>query len=226
MKVILSGATGYIGGQVLTNCLNHPSITTAVILTRRNPGDIAKHSKAKLVTVSDFTSYDESTIKELQDADAAIWCIGTNYGDERIDVDFPLAFLNAIKRFRTPASLPFRYVQLGGAFTEPPPPKSEDPRALWFFANGRRVRGMTEARVLGFAEDNEQCGIEVYLVKPGGVVPSYASLLQRIFGNTLSVCIGDLGNVMADLAVNGHEQKAFSNAATVQYAKRLQESTA
>ena len=66
MKVVLSGSTGFIGSEVLTQCLNHPSITSVLVLTRRDPGDLAEHPKAKVIIVKDFASYDELTMNELQ----------------------------------------------------------------------------------------------------------------------------------------------------------------
>ena len=127
MKVVLSGSTGYIGGEVLTQCLNHPSITSVLVLTRRNPGDLAENSKVKVIIVKDFTLYDELTVKDLKTADAAIWCMGTFNGDESVDIEYPLAFIKAIKT-RPPGSTHFRYVQLGGAFTEPPPKDGQKER--------------------------------------------------------------------------------------------------
>ena len=76
MKVVLSGSTGLIGGEVLTQCLNHPSITSVLVLTRRDPGELAGNRKAKVIIVKDFTSYEELTTNELKTADAAIWCMG------------------------------------------------------------------------------------------------------------------------------------------------------
>lgn len=110
MKVVLSGSTGYIGGEVLTQCLNHPSITSVLVLTRRDPGDLAENPKAKVIIVKDFTSYDELTINELKTADAAIWCMGTFNGDERVDIEYPLTFIKAIKT-RPSGSTHFRYVR-------------------------------------------------------------------------------------------------------------------
>ncbi|KAK5213213.1 hypothetical protein LTR47_001263 [Exophiala xenobiotica] len=222
MKVVLSGGTGYIGKEVLTQCLNHPSITSVLILTRRAPGPLAEHPKAKVIIVKDFTSYDEHTINELRTADAAIWCLGTNTGDERVDIEYPQTFINIIKT--RPAGSAFRYIQLGGAFTEPPPKEGQKERSLWFFANGRRVRGAVEARVLEAAEDGSQNGFEVYLVKPGGVVPKDKAFFQRyIFGDSLSINIDELGATMVDLAVRGSEQKVFQNQDIIKHARKLQE---
>lgn len=225
MKVVLSGSTGFIGGEVLTQCLNHPSITSVLVLTRRDPGDLAENPKVKVIIVKDFTSYDEVTINELESADAAIWCMGTFHGDERVDIDYPLTFIKTIKT-RPPGATHFRYVQLGGAFTEPPPEEGQQERSLWFYANGRRVRGAAEARVLESAEDGSQSGFTVYVVKPGAVLPKDGATFQKcILGDSLSIRINELAATMVDLAVQGNEQKVFHNQEIIKYGRKLQENS-
>jgi len=224
MKVILSGSTGYIGGEILTQCLTHPSITSLLILTRRHPGPLAAHPKAKVILVKDFTSYDDPTIHELQTADAAIWCLGTYTGDESVDIEHPLAFIKAIQTRPPGSTTPFRYVQLGGACTEQPPKEGQKERSLWFYANGRRVRGAAEARVLECAGDGSQSELSVYVVKPGGVLPKNGASIPRwIVGESLFVGIKELGATMVDLAVRGSEQKIFRNREIIEYGRKLQE---
>ncbi len=225
MKVVLSGSTGFIGGEILTQCLNHPSITSVLVLTRRDSGGLAENPKTKVIIVKDFISYDELTINELKTADAAIWCMGTFTGDERVDIEYPLTFIKAIKT-RPRGSTPFRYVHLGGAFTEPPPRDGQKERFLWFYTNGRRVRGAAEARVLGSTEDGSQGEFSVYLVKPGAVLPKDGAFLQRcILGDSLSIRINELGATMVDLAVQGNEQKVFHNQEIIKYGRKLQETS-
>ncbi|KAF7895552.1 uncharacterized protein EAF01_009514 [Botrytis porri] len=210
MKVVISGSTGYIGDEVLSQCLNHPYITSIILLTRRNLQAMAENPKVKVIVVNDFTSYDEFTINELKTADAAIWCLGTYNGDERVDIEFPLTFINCIQA-RPLGSPQFRYVQLGGAFTEPPSEEGQKERSLWYFSNGRRIRGAAEARVLESSEDSIQSTFKVYLVKPGGVLPRSATILQCVFGNSLSVGIVQLGATMVDLAVHGNDKQVLQN---------------
>lgn len=210
MKVVLSGSTGYIGGEVLTQCLNHPSITSVVVLTRRDLGGLAADPKVKVIVLKDFTSYDESTTNELKSADAAIWCLGTFNGDEKVDIEYPLAFIKAIKT-RPLGSAQFRYVQLGGAFTEPPPEEGQNERSLWYYESGRRIRGAAEARVLESSEDGTQSAFTVYLVKPGGVLPRRGAFLQCVLGSSLSIGIDKLGATMVDLAVQGGEKRVLQN---------------
>jgi len=61
--------------------------------------------------------------------------IGTFVSDTVVDIDYPLAFCDAMLRLQ-PAGKKFTYMHLGGGVTEPP----ESERSLWYFAKARRVR--------------------------------------------------------------------------------------
>lgn len=221
MKVVLSGATGFIGYEVLTQCLNHPSITSVIALTRRDL-NLAANSKVKVIKVKDFTSYDEATVDELRTADAAIWCMGTNTGDQKVDIEYPLTFIKAIKTRSSASTTPFRYVHVGGAFTEPPLQEGEQGRHLWFYAHGRRTRGAMETRVM--EEDDPDCGFVVYMVKPGAVLSNNGNmLLKYIIGDSMSIQNNELGAAMIDLAVNGNEQKLFNNQELLNHGRKLLE---
>lgn len=74
MKIILTGCTGFIGGEVLSQCLRNSSVTSVVTLSRRKlPESISGNGKLKTVIVEDFNVYTDSTLKELAGADACIW---------------------------------------------------------------------------------------------------------------------------------------------------------
>lgn len=224
MKVIISGGTGYIGSEVLRQCIQNSRITSLIVLTRRDIEELATVPKVKVIIVKDFTSYDGATLKELETANAALWCLGTSTGDRTVDIEYPLTFIRAMKT-RASASTEFRYIQLSGAFTEPPPRPGEQERSLWFFANGRRVRGEMEAKILDTTVEDPQRPFTVYLVKPGGVFKQSAAFFQKwIFGSSLSIQINDLARVMLDLAINGNTQRVFSNQEIIDYANSLQKS--
>lgn len=72
MKIILTGSSGFIGHEILTQCLQHPAITSIVALTRR---DLTAHDKLKVVKVEDFLSYPDSIVDDIKDADACIWYV-------------------------------------------------------------------------------------------------------------------------------------------------------
>ena len=70
MKVILAGSTGFIGGEVLKQCLQHPTITSVVALGRR---ELPAHDKLTSIVVEDFLSFPKSVHEAIKGADACIW---------------------------------------------------------------------------------------------------------------------------------------------------------
>lgn len=75
MKFVLTGCTGFIGGEVLAQCLRNPAITSIIALSRRNlPDAVTKDPKLQVVVMEDFNSYPDSVLKGLSGANACIWC--------------------------------------------------------------------------------------------------------------------------------------------------------
>jgi nucleoside-diphosphate-sugar epimerase len=71
MKVILAGSSGFIGKEVLRQCLQNPSITSLVALSRRELP--VADPKLKTVLVDDFTAYSPDVLRELEGAESCIW---------------------------------------------------------------------------------------------------------------------------------------------------------
>lgn len=74
MKIILTGCTGFIGGEVLDQCLQDSSVTSIIALSRRElPASATSNSKLKAVIVNDFLNYSAELLQDVKDADACIW---------------------------------------------------------------------------------------------------------------------------------------------------------
>ena len=74
MKLILTGCTGFIGREVLSQCLRNPAITSVVAISRRSlPDAVIKDPKLQVVVMKDFNTYSDSVVKDMAGADAAIW---------------------------------------------------------------------------------------------------------------------------------------------------------
>jgi uncharacterized protein YbjT (DUF2867 family) len=74
MKIILSGATGFIGSEVLQQYLKSPSVTSVVALSRRSlPEAVTSNPRVRVVIMNDFTVYSETVLQELAGAEACIW---------------------------------------------------------------------------------------------------------------------------------------------------------
>jgi hypothetical protein len=81
MKLILAGSTGFIGAEILRQCLANPSITSLVALSRRElPSTFADPDhKLNIVLVKDFEEYEATVIKECEGAAGCIWYVHTTY---------------------------------------------------------------------------------------------------------------------------------------------------
>lgn len=79
MKLIVIGATGLVGTEVVRQALSHKSITSVVALGRRPtppPNNLASGpalDKFKSVTCEDFSNYSDDVKSQLSGADACIW---------------------------------------------------------------------------------------------------------------------------------------------------------
>ena len=73
MKVVIFGATGMVGGEVLTQCLANDEINTVLSVGRRNSGVV--HPKLKEVVHGNFLDF-TALEDELADVDVVYYCLG------------------------------------------------------------------------------------------------------------------------------------------------------
>ncbi len=79
MKLIVAGATGFVGREVIRQSLKRPDITAVIALSRtpisppQQPEDGADISKLRNIILKDYGEYPESVRKDFAGADACIW---------------------------------------------------------------------------------------------------------------------------------------------------------
>lgn len=145
MKIILAGTTGFVGKEVLSQCLSHPSITSIVILTRRDLTLPTPDPKVQIYRMQDddFLSYSNPQLTAaLRGARACIWTLGvlpSRASDaqaiRRVTVDFTEQAAQAFTRNCSGRGSRFRFVYLSGALAE-----RDQSKSLWFAGPYRRVR--------------------------------------------------------------------------------------
>lgn len=135
MKLLLAGATGLVGGHVLTQALADPRIDAVIAPVRRA---LPAHAKLLAPTV-DFEALPEDA--PWWAADAAISALGTTIGKagsqeafRRVDRDYQLAVTKLASRHGTPAFV------LNSAL-------GADPASRIFY---NRVKGELERDLAGF----------------------------------------------------------------------------
>lgn len=99
MKVIVTGATGYVGEGVLLGCLDDPRIEKVLSVSRRNCGHV--HPKLEEYLVPDFMQL-QAGDPRLQGYDAVFFCAGISsvgMKEEQYRVishDIPLHFAEVV----------------------------------------------------------------------------------------------------------------------------------
>lgn len=78
MKIIITGATGTAGSEVLRQALADPHVKEICVLSRRKLD--VEHDKLTVVLQKDFTDYSKS-LKGLEGYDACLWCLGVSQND-------------------------------------------------------------------------------------------------------------------------------------------------
>ncbi|KAI1099541.1 hypothetical protein F4804DRAFT_337150 [Jackrogersella minutella] len=222
MKILVVGASGSIGGEVLIQCLAHPSISSVVAFVRRDlPADVSSNPKLEVVLIKDFAAWPEEVLQRHADAAGMIWNMGSYSGDLAADVEYPLAFIESMARvLETKPSRPrFRCVHLSGKFV-----RQDQEKRLWLLEKPRKIKGLLETRALAFAE-NHAAVWETFIVKPGGVVTKNMVVLgpfAAMLGENWCVRIQELGAYMTYLAINGEgEDHLIENARIVRKGREL-----
>jgi len=74
MKVIITGATGLVGGALVRACLSNDKISHAFVLTRKElPDDIAKNPNITVILHHDFSAYPPELLSQLAGAEGCLW---------------------------------------------------------------------------------------------------------------------------------------------------------
>ncbi|HEX2616096.1 MAG TPA: NAD-dependent epimerase/dehydratase family protein [Flavobacteriales bacterium] len=204
-KVILTGATGYVGEGVLLECLAHPAIDEVLVVGRRSCG--VKHPKVKELLVPDLFSL-EPVLSRLRGYDACFFCagissVGMSEADyTRITYDSTIAFAKAVRA----ASPEIQFNFVSGGSTD----SSEKGRVMW-----ARVKGRTENELerMGFRKH--------YDFRPGFMKPSPGQRnpkrYQWILVPIVAFLAPGLGSTMKEVGL------AMINSVLIGYPQRILE---
>ncbi|RAH65697.1 putative nucleoside-diphosphate-sugar epimerase [Aspergillus aculeatinus CBS 121060] len=230
MKIILAGTTGLVGQEVLTQCLAHPSITSILVLSRRELPNNITHPKLQVHRMQDqdFLSYaDPQLAASLPGATACIWTLGVppsrasadEEASRRVTLEYTsqaaVAFNEAFTaslagpgREEAPsaAGSRFRFVYFSGGMAE-----RDQTKSLWVTAGYRRLRGQAENIFLEF-QAGHSTTFESYIMRPGMVLSRQGTLADRVRSLAPSVRVDVLARAAVDLAVQGHSEKIWENA--------------
>jgi uncharacterized protein YbjT (DUF2867 family) len=202
IKVILTGATGMVGEGVLLECLDHPAVTTVLIVNRRPSG--RQHPKLKECIVPDFFNLSAVT-DQLTGYDACLYCAGVSslgmkeQEYSRITYDTTLYFAGELVRLNP--NMVFSYIS--GTATD----SSEKGKIMWARVKGRienalirlPFKGVYNFRPGFMRPTPGQENIKGYYKVIGGLYP----VLRRLFPNQVST-MREVGLAMINSVLYGY----------------------
>ncbi|OAR02377.1 hypothetical protein LLEC1_02596 [Akanthomyces lecanii] len=229
MKLIVVGATGLIGGEVIRQALSHKSITSVVALGRRPttpPKSITAApalEKFQSVTLEDFTNYPDDVKQQLSGADACIWLLAiTPSASKSMDfevvkkvcVDYVMKGFDTLKQLPRPeGGKPLRFVYASGAKAE-----RDQTKKPMILGDYTLMRGRIETQLLDATKESggimETCLLRLGLVKSpermGLVTGMLASVAGGVIGLPL-IDIREIGAAAVSAAVHGFDKDTLDN---------------
>ncbi len=199
MRIILTGATGFVGGEVLEQALQDPAITTITSLSRRKLD--SANPKLASVVLPDFLDY--SGMGAALEAEACLWCLGVSQTavkrDEYIRITHDYALAGARAMLAANPGLRFCFVSGSGA------DQQEKARTLF-----GKIKGRTERELSALSP--AAVHFRPALIRPSRSTqrrPLVARLFLPVadvvdrFTDGFSVEVGQLARCLIDVAKHG-----------------------
>ncbi|CAK5267512.1 unnamed protein product [Mycena citricolor] len=227
MKLIITGATGYVGKEIVSQACKHPGFTKVVAVSRKliPPPDGTPAGKFQSVVVSDYDQYTDEAKKELGGAGACIWTVGiipTKYievGPEeakRISRTSTLVGMQALAE--ASPSNPFRFLYMSGSGAV----RDQTVKVEGEFADFFLMRGDVENAVFDLA--GKLAGFEACAVRPGLITERAKVEESRelaIKNGWEIIAVEDCAASMLHLVINGFEKDLLSNDEMVAVAEQI-----
>ena len=94
MKIIVTGATGMVGAEVVRQAIADEAIEVVTVLLR-NPSEI-KHPKIREIVHKDFLNY-QGLENVFRETDACLWCLGISQSRVTKNEYFTITYEYAIE---------------------------------------------------------------------------------------------------------------------------------
>ncbi|KAL5388180.1 hypothetical protein DPSP01_003169 [Paraphaeosphaeria sporulosa] len=209
MKLIIVGATGFVGTEILRQSLLRKDISSVVAITRRALTSPPSSPKLQNVVVKDYDQYSDEAKTAFKDANGCIWTIAitpsksSNYfWEEVVRVCQTSTMVGLRTMHEAGMGKPFRFIYMSGIAGERDQTKTPSfkPKynlcyklrlehlisvdfehfANFVFHTLGLMRGATESQVLAFSKEK---GFEAMAAKPGLITDG--GIAKRAFASVL-----------------------------------------
>lgn len=205
MNVLIFGATGMVGGDVLDQCLANTKIDNVLIVSRRKSG--VQHKKLKEILHDNFLDY-AALEDELKHTDICYHCLGLYQAHVskdlfwEITVDYLSALVNTFERVNKNIRMCLMSAQ-GASSSEKSPIRFAK-------AKGRAENILLKSNLA-----------KKYIFRPGFILPGPTSKsatfsarlfepIYRLFP-AIGIDAAELAYVMMDVGIHNHKRTLFEN---------------
>jgi uncharacterized protein YbjT (DUF2867 family) len=201
MNVLILGATGMVGSEVLKYCLKSNNISNVLVIGRRTTG--TTHSKLKEIEHENFLDFSVVN-NELEKVDVVYYCLGVYQNKVskeefwKITVDYQDALIKELRN-----DITFCLFGAQGA------DQKERSPFLFAKAKGRAERILIESNLA-----------RKYIFRPGFINPDngfrndiWVKLFQPLYKlfPFIGIDASHLGKVIAQVGIAGHEKTILEN---------------
>ena len=197
VSVLITGATGFLGGRVLDLALASPAISQVISLQRRPLPATSPHRtniKLKIILLADetkWTAWPEEVLTEMGNVDACIWS-APGFDLRKTVFNRACDLYRTIGLFRYPDSATFRRVSidytLNGlrsllshrrqqskgalrfAYVSGSMTERDINRIIWIKPELRKVRGEVENQLLALADSEGSAKLQITIARPGKIL--------------------------------------------------------